>query len=70
MTAVLAGLGDVAFRPGEGGVEPAAMLLELTLRPVRLTKLGEQRSGILTLQAFLHVLRGDDRIVVFRKNSL
>ena len=64
MISALAGFGDVGRGLLERRVESRAMLGNLAPRPLALAQEIEQRRGILPLEALLHVLRGDDRVVV------
>ena len=63
--------GSVMFAAAfvERGVESRAVLGDLPPRPIVLAQQLEQRGRILPLQAFLHVLRGDDRVVVLGDDS-
>ena len=60
----LARLGDVAGGTAERAIEARAVLPQLRPAPLGLAQQDEQRGGILALEALLHVLRGDHRVVV------
>jgi hypothetical protein len=60
----LAGLGDVGRGFVERAVESGAVLGHLAPGAIPLAEQIEQRGRILPLEAFLHVLGGDHRVVV------
>ncbi len=60
----LSWLGDVRRRLVEPRVEPQAMLRRLPRGPFMLAEQREDRCRVLALEALLHVLRGDDRVVI------
>ena len=58
------GLGDVAARRVEAAIESRPVLPQLGPAPLVLPEQHEERRRILPLQALLHLLRRDHRIVV------
>ena len=64
-----ADLGDVPGGFLEGGGKPGSVFGRLAQRAFVLTQQLEYRRRVLALEAFLHVLRGDDRVVVLGDDS-
>ncbi len=60
----LAGFRNITRLFLKGRVKPPAMLKELRPRALALAEEGELRGRVLALEALLHFLRGDHRVIV------